>query len=155
MLMHKCSFSGCTEILKDGEKYCKYHQAIVNKQNRQRYIEYSARRRQDVERKVFQDFYNSTAWIKLSKLVKEHFLNKCVICYLRNVRCNTDSLITHHIIELNEDPSKRLVKENLICLCPTCHQRVHAEYNKGIKDKKKMQDILYKLIEEFNSKIYF
>lgn len=35
-------------------------------------------------------------------------------------------LIAHHIVESTVDPTLHFVLSNLLTVCPSCHQRIHA-----------------------------
>jgi len=55
---------------------------------------------------------------------------QCKLC------ASTDDLISHHIIEWEEDPSLRLDVDNGQTLCRPCHSRLHLKcdgWNKGLK----------------------
>lgn len=153
MIYKKCSWHGCSKIVKETEKYCNYHEGKAKEADRKRYREYYNRIKMDEDRKRYMDFYSSKAWIKLSESIKMHFLDKCIICWLRgyeDIECST----THHIEELKKRYDLRLVKENLVPLCSSCHQKVHAEYNKGSDNEEKMKKIIYEAIKRFNDKFY-
>ena len=55
----------------------------------------------------------------------------------------------HHIVELNEDWNSRLDVSNLIYLTEQNHRKIHAIYESSIKNKKIMQDKLFKMIDKF------
>lgn len=153
MIYKKCSRHGCSRIVKETEKYCKYHEEKLKEEDRKRYREYYNRIKIDEDRKIYMDFYSSKAWITLSEEIKKYFLDKCIICWLRgyeDIECTT----THHIEELKKRYDLRLVKENLAPLCSSCHQKVHLEYNKGPDNEERMKKIIYEAIKKFNNKFY-
>lgn len=131
------------------DKYCSYHQDKVNKQERERYKEYSKRRREDKEQKKYQDFYNSNDW----KRIRDAEISICngidIIEYYRTGKVVQGERV-HHIIELDEDWNCRLDINNLIYLTEQNHRRIHAEYNKGEREKKQMQQVLFALLEKWN-----
>ncbi|WP_176212600.1 HNH endonuclease signature motif containing protein [Clostridium acidisoli] len=112
------------------------------------YKDYKIRRMKDEQERKRQRFYNSKGWIVLSESIKRHYLGLCVVCWHKGK--TEESKYTHHIVELKDDMDLALVEDNLVSLCPYCHGRVHVEYDKGDKDKKKMQTILHILVKEFD-----
>lgn len=77
-------------------------------------------------------FYNSQAWqeLRVSFLKEKHY-----ICE----RCKAEGIITpatevHHKTYITpnniNDPSVTLNKDNLECLCHTCHTREHQKKDK-------------------------
>lgn len=137
-----CSYHGCKELVDYGTKYCNKHKDT----DKERYKEYSARRLKDKEQKKYQEFYNSKEWKDLAEDIRRKYNCMCVICLLRH-GIITDVEAVHHIKELCECWNLRLDDENLICLCESCHRKIHVEYNKGEKAKDKMQEMLFELIE--------
>jgi len=148
----QCSAHGCTKLVAEGIKYCDRCAMRYDKEQKERYREYSNRRRQDKERKKYQDFYSSKAWIRLSNLVKQHFFGMCIICWLRGKIVN--GTITHYIEEISDREDLMLSKDNLIPLCPSCHQKVHKKYNSGDKEEKNMKKILVEAIIKFDKEFY-
>lgn len=147
-ILKQCGWHSCTKIVEDDVKYCEYHKGKADIENKKRYREYSNRRRQDEEQKKYQDFYNSKEWIRLSEYIKWKYFGMCVICLLRDVV--VDGVYTHHIEELSDRFDLRLDIDNLIALCPSCHRKVHKEYNSSKKDKEQMQRILIEACIQFN-----
>jgi ferredoxin len=113
---------------------------------KERYKNY-ARLRDD---KNEQRFYSSNEWIILAESVRRKFCGMCAICLLKDNEINYVEAV-HHIVELKEDWNLRLSKENLICLCSSCHSKVHRIYKKSINDKEEIQEILYRLIEKYEN----
>ncbi|MBK1809149.1 HNH endonuclease [Clostridium sp. YIM B02505] len=116
----------------------------MDKVKKERYKQY-AKDRQD---KNEQKFYSSNEWITLAGYVRRKFNGMCVICLLRDDAISYVEAV-HHIIEIKDNWELRLSEDNLICLCSSCHSKVHRIYKKSNKDKEKMQEILYRLIEEY------
>lgn len=144
-----CSWRGCNKICNAQDKYCNYHQDKFNKQERERYKEYSKRRREDKEQKKYQDFYNSSDW----KRIRDAVISICngidIIEYYRSGKVVQGERV-HHIIELDEEWNCRLDINNLIYLTEQNHRKVHSEYDKGEKEKKQMQQVLFALLEKWN-----
>ncbi|MBP1889798.1 5-methylcytosine-specific restriction endonuclease McrA [Clostridium moniliforme] len=103
------------------------------------------------EQKKFQKFYSSKQWKCIRELAINDTLGIDIINYYKFNRI-TAGKIVHHIVELNEDYSKRLNRDNLIYLTESNHKFVHKEYCKG--NKANMQELLLslklKFMEEFN-----
>lgn len=57
--------------------------------------------------------------------------------------------LSHHIIEITEDPERIYDIENLIYLSKSNHNEIHSAYNDSPKAKKKMQDFLFSIIKRF------
>lgn len=53
--------------------------------------------------------------------------------------------IAHHIAPVNERPELKLDGRNIIYVSDKTHQMIHAEYNKGTKEKEEMQRRLYRI----------
>lgn len=148
-LLKLCSWHSCNKILKEGVTYCEQHQAKWEQIERNRYKEYKCRRRKDREQKKHQDFYNSQGWIRLRDAVIADFYGIDILEYYRTGRIAQGEAV-HHIIPLEDNWNSRLDILNLIYLTEKNHRRVHAEYNKGDKEKKAMQKILFDLIDKWN-----
>jgi len=144
-----CSWRGCSKICNAEDKYCSYHQDKFIKVERERYKEYSKRRREDKEQRKHQDFYNSNDW----KRIRDAVISSCngidLIEYYRTGKVVQGERV-HHIVELDEDWNCRLDINNLIYLTEQNPSRVHVEYDKGDREKKQMQQILFGLLEKWN-----
>lgn len=145
-ILKKCSWSGCTRILKDNNKYCTYHKKLYEKENKERYKEYKARRLHNEEQQRFQKFYNCEAWKRLRELAINDTVAIDVVDYYMMGQINQGERV-HHIIELNQDFNKRLDRTNLIYLTERNHRIVHREYCNG--NKAKMQELLFSLKIKF------
>lgn len=116
-----CNKMGCTNIVKQPDKYCDthIHIEIIDKQNRNRY--YDSKVRDDKTNK----FYHSSAWAKTryARLVRDNKL--CQDCL--SSRRITIADTVHHIIEVKQNWSKRFDIDNLISLCNSCHNKRHKK----------------------------
>lgn len=150
-MLKQCSWSGCTRIVKEDIKYCKYHSEKHNKNEKERYKEYKRRKAHDEEQKKFSSFYNSVAWERVKRVAKLNTVSVDVIDYYKIGRIVQGERV-HHIVELSEDAGKRLDTKNLIYVTERNHRIIHSEYSKG--NKEKMQELLRTLknrfIDEFN-----
>lgn len=102
--------------------------------------EYSIKRKDKWE----QAFYKSKNWITVRELVKERDFGLCFNC-LANKRFKKSDLV-HHIIELKESRELGLETSNLLSLCASCHQEIHAKYRKGKVTKMETQEKLKYLV---------
>ena len=109
----------CNRNLKDiKERYCNICKDKVST----RHSIYKKDRKDTKEQK----FYSSKDWIKTRDTIRAIDNNLCLMCLDNNELNNMDTV--HHIEELKENWSKRFNKDNLICLCESCHQRIHKKY---------------------------
>ena len=68
-------------------------------------------------------FYKTRKWERkrLAILRRDKYLCRECRRYGRTTPANT----VHHIYPLGERPDLALVSENLVSLCPKCHERMH------------------------------
>lgn len=151
-LLKQCSWHGCTKVIKDGIKYCTYHQKKFEQQEKERYREYDKRRKQDAFKRQCIEFYNTGQWERVRQVVIADCYNIDILEYYKTGKVIQGERV-HHIKDLNEDWNCRLDLSNLIYLTEQNHRRVHIEYLKGERGKKQMQQILFALLikwsEEF------
>ena len=88
----------------------------------------------------FRWVYRDKRWKKLVEYVKEKQNGLCRICIANKAIGFVDAV--HHIETLDDDINQAFDQENLIGLCRYHHDYVHAEYNRGNKQKKEMQKVL-------------
>lgn len=81
--------------------------------------------RKNIYNKKFNDFYHCKEWIRLREVavVRDHAL--CQDCLTNDII--TSYHVVHHIVSIKEDYNKRLILNNLICLCESCHQVRHSK----------------------------
>lgn len=113
---------------------------------------YRNRRRHDEEQKKYQDFYSSKDWLRVRQVVISDCVGVDILEYYRTGRIVGGERV-HHIVELSEDFNCRFDVSNLIYLTEQNHRRVHVEYDKGAKEKAKMQKVLFSLLEKFNKEL--
>lgn len=147
-LLKLCSHRGCRKILKDSVKFCDYHQAKFELEEKERYKEYQGRRLKDKEQKKYQQFYNSDNWKKVRDAVVNECLGIDIYEYYTTGKIMQGERV-HHIIELNDDWSCRLDMSNLIYLTERNHRNIHSIYEKSNRDKRIMQDKLFRMINKF------
>lgn len=89
-------------------------------------------------------FYRSREWKHKRKeiLIRDNF--ECQMCKQNGrvttqdaLKNNNQYLTVHHIKHYDEFPNLALTDDNLITLCPSCHNKVHPEkaFSKGKKIK--------------------
>lgn len=149
-LLKQCSHRGCRKLLRDNVKFCDYHQAKFDLEEKERYKEYQDRRLRDKEKKKQQQFYNSDSWKRIRAATVSDCLGMDIYEYYTTGRIVSGETV-HHIIELNEDWNCRLDINNLIYLTERNHRKIHVIYDRSNKDKKIMQDKLFKIINKFQS----
>ena len=78
-------------------------------------------------------FYKTGAWLRCRELALTRDLYLCQVCLPNKgpIHANT----VHHVIHLKDDPSKALDLDNLISVCPSCHNTLHPEKRHGTKVK--------------------
>ncbi len=111
-----------------------------------RHKEYDREHRNNINSK----FYNSREWRRIREvcLIKANYLDEYELCV--NNRIVKGSVI-HHIIELEEDKTKALDLNNLICVSAETHNYLHAQYK---KNKKSMQKKLFEIKEGVGKKVF-
>lgn len=123
---HLCNYPGCMELIPYDQRYCSKHQYhkpidLADKQERHRINKATYRKRiNSKHERKYQIFYRSTQWQKLSHYwLMTHPL--CVKCEAKGTYRKAD--LVDHVIELRDDWSKRLDKDNLQSLCYSCHNK--------------------------------
>ncbi|MDM0459710.1 HNH endonuclease [Clostridium perfringens] len=134
-----CNYSGCDNLIGFNETYCSKHRVESNKD---RHKNYKVRRKDKDE----QAFYNSKEWHIVRTNIIARDLGLCKVCLSKNRIRVAD--VVHHIIELKESRELGLRTSNLLSLCNSCHQEIHAKYRKGMVTKRNTQEELIKLISK-------
>lgn len=116
-----CSKNGCRNLCDQGQVYCNDHSYLAEKLKAERNKYYDTR----IRDQQATEFYHSKEWEAVRRLVlaRDHYL--CQKC-LKEKRLTPASMV-HHIVELRDDWSKRLQADNLVSLCQSCHNKVHAK----------------------------
>ncbi len=94
--------------------------------------EYNNRIRYNKDNIKYSKFYSSTSWRKLSKYIRIKYNDLCLMCLIKDNAISPADVV-HHITEIREDYSKRLEENNLITLCHSCHNNLHANYDAAAK----------------------
>ena len=121
----------CGRVIRQGER-CKCEA------DRQREYDRDNRKRESAS------FYHSKSWKLLQQAVASRagYTDEYVKFYKGRVQ---PGRIAHHIVPINERPELRLDGRNIIYVSDRTHQMIHAEYNKGTKEKEEMQRRLYRI----------
>ena len=87
----------------------------------------------------YNSFYCSNEWILLRN---QKFCDADGLCEL----CKKNGIIkqgkeVHHIVPIQKDWSKRLEYENLILLCPDCHNAIHERISPLQQFLKEWEDL--------------
>lgn len=128
----------CGKIIDYGNRYCNKCQIIADKMKKDRSKNYNRNNRD----KEVQLFYNSAGWKAIVSVVKSRDKGLCLYCLSKNKLSYYN--VIHHIEELKENKEKALDIDNLICLCHSCHAKIHAEYK--TKNKFELKKILKELL---------
>lgn len=115
----KCNKNNCNELIDYRNKYCEKHKELINQSNKD-YERY--RNERD---KTYIQFYQGRVWKSTRKSVMLEFDYVCQECIRQGYYKQAN--VVDHIIELKDDWSKRLDKDNLIPLCHSCHNKKTKE----------------------------
>ncbi len=126
----------CNKKIDYNKKYCRECEKKVEQEKREKVRRYDKEVRNNDSNKKYTDFYNSKAWRSLSEVIRRKYNGLCVMCLLEKNEV-VDSDVIHHIEELKERWDLRLVEENLIALCHSCHNDLHSSYSEKEKEKLK------------------
>jgi len=137
----------CGKIIDYNEKYCDKCAEYMHelKKENDRYYDKHMRKNKDV--------YHSKQWRKLTNEIKNKFKGIDIYAYYVLGELVYGDL-SHHVIPINDDDSRKFDLDNLIWVSNSTHSIVHAEYDKGGRAKQDMQELLFSLIkrwEEENS----
>lgn len=144
MLKKLCSYPGCHKVVEAGVKYCNRHRDI----DREKYRAYKQQRMKDEEEARRQQFYNSKAWELFRAAQAAAQLHIDIYEYYTTGRI-VDAENYHHIQEIAEAWDKRLEPGNTIGLTEGNHRRIHIEYDRSDRAKRKIQNNLYAMLERF------
>ena len=106
----QCTYPNCPELTYIGSR-CNKHRVVRDSAKDTQY-----RKRED--RAELTKFYQSLQWRKL----RQYHITRNPLC----TQCTKSGLtvvadVVDHIIEIRDDPTKRLDSENLQSLCHSCH----------------------------------
>lgn len=114
----------CGKVIERSLKLCEECTIkITSKRNKA----YNSSLRNKEQEKV----YHTKQWDIAKRQVALRDNSLCRLCFSN--RSWTASQLVHHIVEVEEDSTLVYSADNLISLCESCHQQVHAEYRNGNK----------------------
>lgn len=121
--MHKCNKLGCNNLTRN--RYCQEHEYIEIEQKRIYNKKYNTTRTDNKE----QAFYKTTGWKQARKaaLARDNYL--CQDCMKLGYVVPAQTV--HHIIPIKVMWQLRLIIDNMICLCESCHQERHRKLNEN------------------------
>ena len=90
-------------------------------------------------------FYGSTTWKKIVELVKAR-ANGLDEYELANGIISIGNTV-HHIFTVDERPDLKNAPDNLIFVSSKTHNKIHAEYNKGVREKRELQEKLLAIVQ--------
>lgn len=135
------------------EKHCESCAKEVAISKKESYKRYALYRQQDAKNKARQMFYSSKDWIMTRDKAKFRFNGLCIVCLLDHKEITYSDLV-HHIYTTEEYWGKRLDINNLICVCNSCHAKIHYKYDRSEVDKEIMMDKLLILVRDYNKGEY-
>lgn len=143
-----CRWHGCHRLVDYGQDYCDIHKDKTIEQRKKYWQDRDKRIRQDRGLYKYKQFYKSNEWIRVRELVIVKCMCIDVLEYYRTGRV-VEGQTVHHIVEIDEDWSKRLDIDNLVYLTESNHRHIHTLYNKDDKTKRDTQRMLIGLLERF------
>lgn len=139
MILKMCT--RCHTIIDRNKRMCDKCLEKAERIEKNRMKQYDRERANNKEVK----FYNSKEWKGTRFSVLDRDTYKCIVCYKKEKRIVKADAI-HHIEEIKENWDRRVDKDNLICVCDTCHKNIHAAYNRDKQTKIKIQEQLFELL---------
>lgn len=148
-MLHKiCGYKGCRDIVEHPFLYCPKHELEFKQDEKLRYKEYDSRRKLDAFYIKYRQFYNSGDWLRARDTCISQCLGMDIVEYYRTGRIVIGDKV-HHIIPIDKEWDKRFNVDLMICLSERTHRKVHAEYDKGIKEYESMIKMLFELKKNF------
>ena len=146
--LHVCNKMGCNNLTRN--RFCEKHQYIEAEEKKAINRKYNRNRTDDKE----QAFYKSTGWkiVRKKALARDNYL--CQDCLKMGYTVPAQTV--HHIIPIKEQWTLRLIVENMVSLCESCHQQRHRKLNEGyakakmIIIKKELKNNLILSIHQIN-----
>ncbi len=143
-LMKYCNRNGCNKLVPQGIRYCAAHTMGKTAENRERHKEYDAHCRNQTAKA----FYNSSEWkaARARALARDSGID--IYLYITEGRVVPADMV-HHIIELQEDYTKRCDIDNLISVSDTTHKSIIDKAYKDEINKAAMQKTLRECVREY------
>jgi len=92
----------------------------------------------NIDRKVKQSFYAQKEWqsIRKQRLMIDGYLCQCPVCKINNYITPANEV--HHIVDVDQDWSKRLDIDNLLSYSKNCHSRQTIKKVKELERAKRL-----------------
>jgi len=143
-LMRFCSKPGCQALCNQDQRFCKDHQDLnSSRADDNKLYDQFVRHGRD---KRYTEFYHSHEWEVTSDFIIASYKGIDLYAYYVE-ESMIDADTAHHIIELKDDWSKRLLHGNLIPVSDNSHRIIHKRYR---RDKLGTQRLLFELIQRWN-----
>lgn len=110
-------------------------------------------RLEDVYERKRQSFYASDKWIKFRDDIKKRQFGLDLLEWY-NGNENVEAETYHHIITIKDNWEMRLDQKNIIGLTQQNHMKIHELYNKNLKSKEKLQNLLFYINRKFMENFY-
>ena len=109
-----CKDRDCNRLTNDRSGYCPEHIHLVEELKKERW------HRQDAVRGSSRDRGYDSQWVKVRKV----FLQRNPLCFdcLGQGKFKSANEV-HHVKKVSDHPELRLVSENLMGLCKSCHSK--------------------------------
>lgn len=117
--LRPCREFGCNKLTR--EAYCETHKKKAQKRQ--------LKKQRENRNKEIDSFYRTKEWRRLRLVALSRDKHLCQWCKKKGLLIQAD--VVHHIIEITEDWSQRLVLDNLVSLCHLCHNRHHKTAPRG------------------------
>ncbi len=134
-----CNFQGCHNTINYTETYCEKHK----KTKTERHKTYDEFRRN----KKSAEFYHTDEWTKTREVVLNNFNHIDIYAYYVEHKILAANIV-HHVIELNDDWTKKLNLDNLIPVSDISHKMIHKAYK---NNKTETQKLLFELRDKWIS----
>lgn len=140
MLMKYCNHAGCNKLINYNEKYCTKHKQDIANSKKEYETQY---RDKDAKR-----FYNSKEWkvTRQQVMIKQNGIDLYLYMTTGEV---VKAEHVHHIIERDEDTSKALDPNNLICLSHSTHSIISKIYRQSAAKKRAKQKELLTIVKKY------
>lgn len=121
--MIECKHKGCISLTRSECGYCDEHLEEYQENEKQRKKQTNRFYNKNRD-KVLYKFYQSNQWksVRLAALIRDNYL--CQDCIKE--KKITEAQHVHHIEEVKDNWDRRYDIENVVSLCPPCHNRRHG-----------------------------
>lgn len=142
--LHECNKMGCNTLTR--ERFCEQHKYIETDEKKAIARRYNQTRTDDKE----QSFYKGKGWKQARRLALARDEYLCQDCKMIDML--VPAVTVHHIIPIKEEWNLRLLIDNMVCLCESCHQQRHRKLNETYV-KAKIKELKRNKLTNINLKI--